>query len=49
MSVTVNPLSDTIGIEIHGADLRKPMLPDELSTIKRALKDNLVLVIRDQK
>ncbi|MBM84682.1 MAG: hypothetical protein CMM47_01495 [Rhodospirillaceae bacterium] len=49
MSVTVIPLSDTIGVEIQGADLREPILPDDLTTIKRALRDNLVLVVRDQK
>ena len=48
MSVTVTPLSDTIGAEIQGADLSGSVSLDDLTIIKQALVDSLVLVIRDQ-
>lgn len=49
MSVTVTPLSATIGAEIQGVDLSGPVSLNDLTVIKQALIDNLVLVIRDQK
>ena len=49
MSVTVNPLSDSIGAEVHGADLSEPTSLGDLAIIKQALINNLVLVIRNQK
>lgn len=48
MSVTVSLLSDTVGADIHGADLSGPLSSDDLTIIRQALIDNLVLVIRDQ-
>jgi alpha-ketoglutarate-dependent taurine dioxygenase len=44
-----HPFSNTIGAEIQGADFSGSVSLDDLTVIKQALIDNLVLVIRDQK
>jgi taurine dioxygenase len=44
----VNPLTPTIGAEIEGVDLRRPLDRDEVHAIRQALLDHLVIVFRDQ-
>lgn len=48
MSLTITPLAESIGVEIVGADLSKPVPPGDLARIKQALLDHLVMVVRDQ-
>jgi len=45
---TIRPLSETIGAEAIGYDLRNPLSPDQVEELNQALLDNLILVIRDQ-
>ena len=42
-------LSPTLGAEIRGLDLSKDLDETQLAEVKRALSENLVLAIRDQK
>jgi len=42
-------LSPTLGAEIRGLDLSKELDETQLAEVKRALSENLVLAIRDQK
>ncbi len=46
-SITVHPLSGLIGAEIHGVDLNDPS-EEQLSEIRRAFADHLVVVFRSQ-
>ena len=46
--VKVTPLSDALGAEISGVDLREPLGPDAVETIKKAWHEHLVIVFRDQ-
>ncbi len=48
MSLSVTPLSKTLGAEITGVDLSKPVAPTEVTAIQRALTDHLVIVVRAQ-
>lgn len=47
-SITVKPLTPTIGAEIAGVDLREPLGQDDVARIERALLDHLVVFFRDQ-
>ena len=49
MTVSIKPLSDALGVEVTGVDLSHPVSPDDLAAMKRAVADNLVMVVRDQK
>lgn len=42
------PLTDAIGAEIRGLDLRAPLDPETFSQIEQAWADHIVLVFRDQ-
>ncbi|HSR56027.1 MAG TPA: TauD/TfdA family dioxygenase, partial [Alphaproteobacteria bacterium] len=44
----ITPLTETIGAEITGIDVSKPLDDDDIKTINDALLEHLVLVIRDQ-
>ena len=48
MTVQINPLSDALGAEVIGADLRAPLAEDDRDAIKQALLDYIVIAIRDQ-
>jgi alpha-ketoglutarate-dependent taurine dioxygenase len=48
MSITITPLSDALGVAVTGINLTQPVLPAELETMKQALRDHLVMVIRGQ-
>jgi len=48
-AVTVTPYSPTIGAEIGNVDLTRPLSKIEVSELRRALIDHLVLFFRDQK
>ncbi|QCG90325.1 TauD/TfdA family dioxygenase [Azospirillum sp. TSH100] len=46
--VTIHPVSPTLGAEIRGLDLSRPLSPATASTLADALDRHLVLVFRDQ-
>ena len=46
--IRVRPLSNALGAEISGIDLRRPLGPETISTVKEAWNDHLVIVFRDQ-
>jgi len=48
MSLTVKPLTQSIGVEVTGADLSTSVPKDAFDTMKQALRDHLVMVVRDQ-
>lgn len=48
MSLSLNPLSNNLGVEVTGVDLSGPVTDDDLQTMQDALRDHLVMVIRDQ-
>ena len=48
MAVTVTPLSEVCGAAITGVDLRRPLAPEDVSTIHHAWLDHLVIVFPDQ-
>ncbi|MEX2449902.1 MAG: TauD/TfdA family dioxygenase [Rhodospirillales bacterium] len=48
MSFTINPLSETLGVEVIGLDLRAPIDAATQSTVFRAFVENAVIVFRGQ-
>jgi taurine dioxygenase len=48
MALQITPLSDALGAEVIGVDLTKPVTDDDLTAMKDAFAEHLVLVIRDQ-
>jgi len=48
LSLTITPLSNSIGAEVSGTDLSEPISPEDLANIKQALLDHLIMVVRDQ-
>ena len=46
--ISVTPLTPTIGAEISGVDLSKPMTPGLLASVRQALLDWKVIFFRDQ-
>src|SRR4051812_9376842 len=46
--IQITPVTSTIGAEISGIDLRKPLEDHEIAGIRQALLDHLVLFFRDQ-
>jgi taurine dioxygenase len=48
-AVDIRPLSGHLGAELEGLDLSKPLEQDTFEFIRRALLDNGVLAIRDQR
>src|SRR5262245_1411263 len=48
-AITVTRCSPTIGAEIGNIDLTRPLTDLELSEVKRAFTENLVIFFRDQK
>jgi len=47
-SLSVEPASGSIGSEVRGLDLRKPLDPDQIAAIRRLLRDRLVLFFPGQ-
>src|SRR5436190_1369582 len=47
-SIEIRPLTLAIGAEIGGVDLRLPLADDEVSVLRQALLDHLVVFFRDQ-
>lgn len=47
-SLQIEPLTPTVGAEISGVDLRKPLSADEVEQIEAALLEHLVVFFRDQ-
>lgn len=48
MAITVHPVSGSLGAEIGGVDLSKPLDDETVRTIEDAWMEHLVLLIRDQ-
>ena len=48
MAVLITPLSENIGAEVTGVDFSQPLPAADLTDIKQALLDHLVVVVRDQ-
>jgi taurine dioxygenase len=48
-AITVTPLSPALGAEIGGLDLRRPLSPDALASVKDAFDRYLVIVFRGQR
>ena len=46
--IEIRPLTLAIGAEVGGIDLRLPLADDEVSVLRQALLDHLVLFFRDQ-
>jgi taurine dioxygenase len=49
MAINITPLSNALGAEVTGIDLRKPITEEDRAALNAALPEHLVLVIRDQK
>jgi|SRR5579875_2602829 len=49
MSIAVKKLTPSIGAEIEGIDLSRPLSESEFETVHQALLDNLVIFFRDQR
>ena len=47
-SMGIEPLTPTIGAEITGVDLRKPLSDEAVAQIEQALLDHLVVFFRGQ-
>ena len=48
MGLAVNPLSPALGAAITGAHLARPAAEASVAALRRALRDYLVVVVRDQ-
>lgn len=48
MSISVTPMTDLFGAEVTGVDLSGPVSDDDAETLRAALRDHLVIVVRDQ-
>ena len=48
MAVTITPLSDSIGAEVAGVDLSRPVPPETAALLRQAFLDHGLLVVRDQ-
>jgi taurine dioxygenase len=48
MSLKITPLADALGVEVTGVDLSGPVAPADVESMQQALRDHLVMVIRDQ-
>ena len=48
MTIAINPLSDSMGAEITGVDLGRPVDERAFAEIRRALVDRQMIVFRDQ-
>jgi len=49
MTLTITPLSDSLGVEVTGLDLTDAVSKEYIATLERALDEHLVMVVRDQK
>ena len=47
-TIDVTPVGTRLGAEVSGIDLRRPLEPEQLSELRVALLDHLVLFVRDQ-
>ncbi len=48
MTLSINPLNPALGAEVIGVDLSRAPSSEELESLEAAMRDHLVLVIRDQ-
>lgn len=49
MTIEIHPVTPTIGAEIRGVDLAKPLGPSDVAAIRDALHAHLVLFFREQR
>ena len=48
MTVTLNPLTENVGVEVTGVDLSGSVADADVDVLTGALQDHLVMVVRDQ-
>jgi len=48
MTIEIQPLTQSVGAEIRGVDLRAALSPEEVKTVHAALLDHLVVFFRNQ-
>ncbi|MBW2426615.1 MAG: TauD/TfdA family dioxygenase [Deltaproteobacteria bacterium] len=48
MNLELEPLSEAIGANVHGLDLRRPLDAEGRAALRRALDEHLALFVRDQ-
>lgn len=48
LAIQLEPLTPTIGAEVHGIDLLKPLTDDQFQSIRQAMVDWKVIFFRDQ-
>ncbi|MCP5152542.1 MAG: TauD/TfdA family dioxygenase [Ectothiorhodospiraceae bacterium] len=46
--IETSPLTPSIGVEVHGIDLSRPLDDATLAAVRRALADNSILLFREQ-
>src|SRR5262249_596642 len=49
MAISIKNLDATLGAEVSGVDLAKPLARDEMDAIEQAWRDRLVVVVRGQR
>jgi taurine dioxygenase len=47
--IDIRPLGGTVGAEIHGLDLARPLDEDDVATVQSALFEHGVVFFRDQR
>lgn len=48
MTLSIEPLSGPLGVEVRGIDLSSPISRDQKAALEQALSDRLVMIVRDQ-
>jgi taurine dioxygenase len=48
MAITVEKLHPSLGAEVKGVDLSKPVDAETAAAIRKAFDDNVVIVVRNQ-
>ncbi len=48
MAIIIRKMHPSLGAEVIGVDLSKPIDPETSATIRQAFDDNIVLIVRDQ-
>ncbi|MFN3890731.1 MAG: TauD/TfdA dioxygenase family protein, partial [Beijerinckiaceae bacterium] len=48
MGVSIEKIHPSLGVEVKGVDLSKPVDPETAAAIRKAFDENIVLVVRNQ-